>query len=496
MSRLLFAIDGRTSKSRSPRVWKIGAATAVALATMSAAVWFGQVSPARAEGVTEQAPANKQAGLPADLARFVTEIDRRLRGCHERIVDLAKPLMESLSARNSTQSELLNQQITVSSAKGNFGNATLNREVAEIAVVEYEEGIFKRDQAMILGEIKLAESDVLRAKDTIEVMKTRLAKIKEVSKGSAAEVALEYQYEDKIADAERREPTARLALEQAESKLKILQEHAKPKTVKDLKSAVEKDRADELSKKATWESETAKLNRIQAASRNKVASASTKARSASLERVFSVDEKIRGQIAELMKTGKLDDGGRKVLLDLTNELEGAVEHVEAEQAAAQVDRVKAAIHAAAGRAEVVAPKGDAKLQPSVPADVTGFVSEFTRRLKTNHARIVRLASQVLETINGKLPLESGPVSQQTRIEAAKASLKTAQLAREVAELELKKHSKENGEREESTYQRELVMAQDDLKRAMKARAKAIERLEKIKGLVNGSATDLQLEYQF
>ena len=52
--------------------------------------------------------------------------------------------------------------------QGNFGNATLTREVAEIAVVEYEEGIFKQEFATVEGEIKLAESDLSRAEDRVD----------------------------------------------------------------------------------------------------------------------------------------------------------------------------------------------------------------------------------------------------------------------------------------------------------------------------------------
>ena len=56
--------------------------------------------------------------------------------------------------------QLINQKITTKSAKANFQNATLTREVAEIGVVEYEEGIYKQDLATVKGEIKLAESDL------------------------------------------------------------------------------------------------------------------------------------------------------------------------------------------------------------------------------------------------------------------------------------------------------------------------------------------------
>ena len=49
-----------------------------------------------------------------------------------------------------------------------YENAKLTREVAEIAVIEYVEGIFKQDQATVEGEIKLAESDLSRSEDRLD----------------------------------------------------------------------------------------------------------------------------------------------------------------------------------------------------------------------------------------------------------------------------------------------------------------------------------------
>lgn len=52
------------------------------------------------------------------------------------------------------------------------------------------------------------------------------------------------------------------ALEQAQSKRKVLVEYTKPKTLKELRSAVEKARSDELAKQAAWELEKAKGTKL------------------------------------------------------------------------------------------------------------------------------------------------------------------------------------------------------------------------------------------
>src|SRR5207253_2774123 len=48
--------------------------------------------------------------------------------------------------------QLINQRITTKSAEANFQNARLTREVAQIAVTEYIEGIFVQDEATDKGE--------------------------------------------------------------------------------------------------------------------------------------------------------------------------------------------------------------------------------------------------------------------------------------------------------------------------------------------------------
>ena len=52
--------------------------------------------------------------------------------------------------------------------RGLVQNAKLTREVAQIAVKEYVEGIFVQDKATADGEISLAKSDLARASDRVD----------------------------------------------------------------------------------------------------------------------------------------------------------------------------------------------------------------------------------------------------------------------------------------------------------------------------------------
>ena len=66
------------------------------------------------------------------------------------------------------KSSLAFQQTKTKRAEANYSNARLSREVAEIAVKEYTEGILQQDQQTILGELKLAVSDLSRSVDRVE----------------------------------------------------------------------------------------------------------------------------------------------------------------------------------------------------------------------------------------------------------------------------------------------------------------------------------------
>jgi HlyD family secretion protein len=144
---------------------------------------------------------------------------------------------------------LTNQTITTKSAEAAFKNATLTREVAEIAVKEYVEGIYKQDLATVEGEIKLAESELSRALDRVDwaqrmSVKGYISMAQKVSEDLALK-------------------KARFALEQAQSKKKVLVDYTRDKTIKELESEVKKARSDELAKEATHSLETSKEKKLE-----------------------------------------------------------------------------------------------------------------------------------------------------------------------------------------------------------------------------------------
>ena len=104
-------------------------------------------------------------------------------------------------------------------------------------------------QGDVEGEIKLAESDLARSADRVD-WAVRMFEKGYVSK--AAKVSEELNFKK-----------AKFALEQAESKKKVLVDYTKGKTIKELQSEVEKARSDELAKEQTLQLEKNKEAKLE-----------------------------------------------------------------------------------------------------------------------------------------------------------------------------------------------------------------------------------------
>jgi len=143
---------------------------------------------------------------------------------------------------------LATQEIVVRGAEADVQGARIAREVAVLAVIEYKEGTFVQKRATVQGEIKLAESDLSRAEDRLDWTR----RMYEKGYASKAEQVTEMLTLMK----------ARFALEQAESKMKVLLDYTKAKTIKALTGSVETARARELAKQAAVERERSVQRRL------------------------------------------------------------------------------------------------------------------------------------------------------------------------------------------------------------------------------------------
>jgi multidrug resistance efflux pump len=145
---------------------------------------------------------------------------------------------------SALKDSLTNQVIATKGSEAAYQNAKLTREVAEIAVREYEQGVFKQNLATAEGEIARAESDLKRSEDRLDWSDKMLKK---------GYISLDQNISEKLAL-----KRAKFALEQAQTKKSVLEVFTKDKTIKELKSEVEKARSGELARQATWELEKGK----------------------------------------------------------------------------------------------------------------------------------------------------------------------------------------------------------------------------------------------
>ena len=103
----------------------------------------------------QQNAAEKNAGRPRSGTRFVTEAQRRLKGSHERIAALGASVIAEIDDQARSSREATNLTIGIRSAEAQYQQAKSVREIAEIAVLEYEQGIYVQDEVTAKGEIKL-----------------------------------------------------------------------------------------------------------------------------------------------------------------------------------------------------------------------------------------------------------------------------------------------------------------------------------------------------
>ena len=217
------------------------------------------------------------------------------------------------------------------------------RELAELALAEYRDGIAKEEQTALEAELKLARDELKHATFKIDQAKERYAKIKEASTGSVYDLSQEGRFEAAIGSAQREERKARLMVEQAESKLKVLREYSIPVNSKALTADVEKARSEELARNAKWELEQSKLLRMQRALTSALPSLTNhqKRMLTILDAAIPIEEQLSKKLAECEKAGDTNESLRKELNALAGRLVAVVEEgqdAEADAAWAKLSR--------------------------------------------------------------------------------------------------------------------------------------------------------------
>ncbi len=173
-------------------------------------------------------------------------------------------MLDSASLRD----QLINQKITTRAAEANYQNAKLARELAELAVKEYKEGTYTLEKATILGEIKLAESAIQKAKDELERTRRAYRRLNDTrSRPGAAtgssDVLAELDLENRLASIEQTLMREQFSLEKALGQRNLLVNYTKDKMIRDLSGKVEERKSVELAKEAILDLERDKESMLE-----------------------------------------------------------------------------------------------------------------------------------------------------------------------------------------------------------------------------------------
>jgi hypothetical protein len=244
----------------------------------------GGSAPDRSKDASTDAPRGK---MPPEGARILLE--RRRAEVREREAAWAAKRRE---VEQHLADVLAHAREETRKAEAEFKKRRLEREVAEIAVKEYEHGISVQERQTLEGEVKLAESEVVRREDQLESSK------KGFEQGNLSKAQL-------VSDQLNFEK-AKYMLEQARSNLKVLNDYTKPKRLYELKREVDKARAEEASKGMAWELAKRKEDTLAARSKQ-LGSPFTEAHIAALlDEAASLQAKVVELLTRAQQSGKMD----------------------------------------------------------------------------------------------------------------------------------------------------------------------------------------------
>jgi hypothetical protein len=315
--------------------------------------------PATAYLITAKASLRAQDGAPKDakapatqsaaVSDFIREIEQILKRQNDRMATIAAPTLAAVDAFDRVSDRSIVQSMATHTAGERYKDAKLSRELAEIGIIEYKAGTAVQELAVAEGMVKLAQSDLERARNDTAEAKTRLARITRLDNESASSLSLVFMYTDRLKAAELEQLKAKYVIEQAESKRKVLAEFAQRKHLMELQSDIEKMHSIELSNHADWDIQKSRLEKLEEAVKDDRPTRNEKRALAMLDQAILLEHSIRAKLDQLAKVGKTDPTLQREIHDLTNQLQNDVNRADAWQTAAQFAKLGEKIHRAAQR---------------------------------------------------------------------------------------------------------------------------------------------------
>jgi len=203
-------------------------------AFLTVLVVFGPGSSGATQQRNEVQPAeSKGEGVYNAVEGTTTIVFVKPLGSRVKKGDLVCEL-ESFAVRT----RLTRQEIATKAAEAPYQYAKRAREIAELGITEYVEGIYAPQVQSVDREITLAESALKQAEG-------KLAETKRLVEKSII-------HPNRIEPATLVVQQAKLSLEKAQGKKTTLQKFTKERKVKELQSKVERARAEELARQADY----------------------------------------------------------------------------------------------------------------------------------------------------------------------------------------------------------------------------------------------------
>ncbi|MHC5540160.1 efflux RND transporter periplasmic adaptor subunit, partial [Singulisphaera rosea] len=138
------------------------------------------------------------------------------------------------------------------------------REVAELALKEYEDGIYPQELLAIKGDASLARLATVRAEEQLKRSRDAREQLEDARLGQAGNrppptVTTVLDVEDRIAAAEQAIERGRVAQQVEQAKQATLEKYTKEKSLKQLRNRLEKAHAVEADARAAWDAERSKV---------------------------------------------------------------------------------------------------------------------------------------------------------------------------------------------------------------------------------------------
>jgi hypothetical protein len=301
-------------------------------------------------------PADKPRGqvtAPSRSLVFAVEQTIELKKLHDAIVALAAEALPDLESSSPSEDDPDSQRARIRAAEADLERATLLRELAELALREYQDAISVHERADAEAAVKDARVEQKRAREKIEDRKEQLKKLKKASLGTAQDLAQEFQFADRMTIARGEAFRADLAVERAEFEQQSVAGFKGAIRQKELSSMIEKTRSEELAKKSTMELERSKLKRLERIQQAGGGPSRFPDILALLDQAIPVEQDIRSKLSGLFDDAQVDLAKQREIEGLMVRLRRLVEQAQDHKDELESRRLKSDVrwavdHAAGG----------------------------------------------------------------------------------------------------------------------------------------------------